>query len=306
MRTMAAMSWLLLAPAAALAHEVGFVAAVSGEASLERDGAAFELSVGAEVREGDRLRTGAGGRVKVLLSDDSILALGSNSDLRIEAHSFSASNRERRTRIELFGGAVRALVQKSVQAAQADFEIKTGNAVAGVRGTEFVLESDAGGARLSTLSGEVEFSSADGARTLVAAGQGSRLAAGNGVLAAFALAPEDVARVREETDAEQGPAMLALAPAVVAGDRLGGSGRAAGKDWSSDSRTEPARAGNLDGGDARVLDPTLGGMAPGDLLASAWGNPVDGQGLGDWHWQWDNSGTVTGGRSIQVQIVLRK
>jgi hypothetical protein len=303
---MVAMSWLLLAPAATLAHEVGFVAAVFGEASLERDGAAFELSVGAEVREGDRLRTGARGRVKVLLSDDSILALGSNSDLRIETHSFSASNRERRTRIELFGGAVRALVQKSVQTAQADFEIKTGNAVAGVRGTEFVLESDAGGARLSTLSGEVEFSSVDGARTLVAAGQGSRLAAENGVLAAFALAPEDVARVRHETDAEQGPAMLALAPAVIAGDRLGGSDRAAGRDWGSDSRTEPARAGILNEGDARVLDPHLGGRTPGDPLASAWGNPVDGQGFGDWQWQWDNSGTVTGGRSIQVQIVLRK
>ncbi|NMB74768.1 MAG: FecR domain-containing protein [Myxococcales bacterium] len=307
MKTVVAMSLVLFWASLSLAQGVGFVAAVSGDARLVRDGTSVEISVGAEIREGDQILTGAKGRVKILLSDDSILALGNKSDLRIEAHRFSVVQKERKTRINLGTGAVRALVQKTVHGGSADFEVRTGNAVAGVRGTEFVLESDNGSSRLSTLSGEVEFSTAEGVRALVAAGQGSRLGAEGGALASFSLSVEDVARLRRDTEAEQGPEMLAFAGSVPVDDRLGGPTASVPADGSAERRTDSSTAGNLGSGAVRSDgNLPLGGMTPENLAASAWGNPVDGQGSGDWTWQWDNKNAVTGGRSIQVQIVLRK
>lgn len=306
MKAMIAMSLVLYWTSPSFAQGVGFVAAVSGDARLLRDGASLDLSVGAEVREGDQILTGAKGRVKILLSDDSILALGNKSDLRIETHRFSVAQKERKTRINLGSGAVRALVQKTVHSGAADFEVRTGNAVAGVRGTEFVLESENGSSRLSTLSGEVEFSTADGVRTLVAAGQGSRLGSEGGALASFGLSAEDVARLRRDTEAEQGPEMLAFAGSVPVDDRLGGPAANVPADGGADRRNDSSTAGNLGSGAVRSDgNLPLGGMTPETLAASAWGN-TDGQGGADWSWQWDNKNAVTGGRAIQVQIVLRK
>lgn len=307
MKTMMAVLLVLFWAVPLFAQGVGFVAAVSGDARLMRDGAPADLAVGAEVREGDQILTGAKGRVKVLLSDDSVLALGSKSEIRIETHRFSVASKERKTRIYLGNGAVRALVQKTVQSEAADFEVRTGNAVAGVRGTEFVLEAENGASRLSTFSGEVEFSTAAGVRTLVAAGQGSRLGSEGGALASFGLGPEDVARLRRDTDAEQGPEMLAFAGSHAIEDQLKGPAIGGAAVEGADPRTDSSQAGNLADESVRSDgNPPLGGMTPEDLAASAWGNPRDGQGSGDWNWQWDNKNAVTGGTAIQVQIVLRK
>lgn len=290
------------------AQGIGFVAAVFGDARLERQGAPVSIQVGSEIQPADCIITGPKGRVKVLLSDDSILALGSRSELCIDEHRFDPRSAERKTRARLGQGVVRALVHKTIQKELADFEIKAGNTVAGVRGTEFVLESDGNDSRLSTLSGEVEFSTADGRRVMVAAGQGSRIGSGAEALAAFSLGASDVERVRRETDAQQEPQMLAFAGSPAAEDRLGVPSGAPPIAGGSEPRNESSRGGTLEGsGTSRNSDTNFGGIwPPGDSVTSAWGNPVDGQQNGIWDWQWDNKSTVTNGKTIQLHIVLRK
>lgn len=208
-------AWFLLAaiaaffPVFAWGAGVGFIAGAKGEARIVRGEAAYPAEIGMEVLERDTLRTGPGGRLRVLLSDDSVLSLGANSELRIVEHLFQEG--QRRTRLELAGGLVRSLVQKTVSGRQADFEVRTGNVVSGVRGTEFVVQRLAeGAARIAVLSGEVEYLPDGGARALLAAGFGCDVG-GQTSLEPAALADAEIRSLKEATDAESSPETLASA-----------------------------------------------------------------------------------------------
>ena len=204
----------LVAPAWAGAP-VGFVAASKGDAKVNAEPA----RVGMEVFEGDKLITGEKSRLKILFSDDVILALGSATEVVVEKHLFDPKNGARRTRIDLVTGKLRALVQKVVAGSRADFTIKTTNAVAGVRGTEFVLVADKEDTKLYTFSGEVELSGG-GEPVLVAAGQGSDVGDEGQAKQPEAVAAAVLKRMRQATDTEQTPEAVAWNLQIDEKDRL--------------------------------------------------------------------------------------
>jgi len=266
---------LLLLPGLAVAREgaTGIVAATQGEAWVVRGEAREAARVGLEVRVGDALETGRKGRVKVLLTDDSVLSLGGETRLVVERHLFEPG-RARETHLRLLGGRARALVQQVVGGSRARFEISAGTAVAGVRGTEFVVEQGAEGARVVTLSGAVEWSAAGGGgeRVLVSAGEGSAPAGGR----PRALAAAELVRVKAETDSDAGPEALAwnLGPAEGLSGRTGPAAPAEevqGRDRrqapaggeAGESRSAFEGAGELDG------QGNFGGFGPGSPIAGA-------------------------------------
>jgi len=175
--------------------------------------------VGMEIFEGDKLITGEKSRLKVLFSDDVILALGSATQVVVEKHLFDPKNNARQTRIDLVTGKLRALVQKMVAGSRADFSVKTTNAVAGVRGTEFVLAAEGKDTRLYTFSGEVELSGT-GEPVLVAAGQGSDVGESGEAQKPVAVAAAVLKELRRATDAEQSPEAVAWNLQVDDTDRL--------------------------------------------------------------------------------------
>ena len=124
------------------AGTAGFVAAAKGEAQVVRGGQPQAALLGMAVEVGDLLKTGAKARLKVLLSDDSVLSLGSNSEVKVTEHLYDATGGQRVTRLDLVSGMLRALVQKSVGEQRANFEIQTHNAVAGVRGTVMYVNAE--------------------------------------------------------------------------------------------------------------------------------------------------------------------
>ena len=92
---------------------------------------------GAELHEGDVVETGPGGRVEVSLEAGSLIRLGENSRIVLQAaqpQKFSA---------KLFIGNLWTKVHKLI--AGESFEVETENGVAGVRGTEFRVEVTAPG-----------------------------------------------------------------------------------------------------------------------------------------------------------------
>ena len=187
----------------------GFVAAVRGEVSIERGTETHVARIGFMVQAGDVLLTGPKSRLKVLLSDDSVLALGSKSRLEIKRHLFE-KNGKRSTSLRLVRGQIRALVHKMVADKKPDFEVRTRTAVAGVRGTEFALDAgaDGQGGRLVTFSGSVLWAANEGEPILVAAGEASQ-ASELGVDKPVALAAADLRAIRNETDTKQAPTALA-------------------------------------------------------------------------------------------------
>ena len=190
---------------------VGFVAAVRAPAWVERAGNQIEPRIGEMLRVGDVLCTGKKGRLKVLMSDDSVIALGSKSRLVLEAHRFAAKTQQRSTSLRLIRGRVRALVHKLVADKKPDFEVRTRTAVAGVRGTEFLLVADDEGAqvRLVTFSGSVSWASGQAEPVLVAAGQGCDLGEQGKIGEVEAVAAVDLKALRQSTDAESKTQALA-------------------------------------------------------------------------------------------------
>ncbi len=124
------------------AEEVGTVAAVEGEASLERGGVAVEASIGTPVQRGDVLVTGPTGKLRVVFQDDSVLTLSQDSRVSVDDSVFEPVQHTARSLFGLVRGKVNAAVSEYYRQRGNAYEVRTETAVAGVRGTEFAVVFD--------------------------------------------------------------------------------------------------------------------------------------------------------------------
>src|SRR5207249_3133141 len=90
----------------------------------------------------DEIRTGAPGRLRVVFRDESVLNIGNDSHLAIKEQAFDPNRGDVHSLVRLLKGKMRALVSSYYQQSGATYEIVTVTAVAGVRGTEFVITYD--------------------------------------------------------------------------------------------------------------------------------------------------------------------
>lgn len=156
---------------------VGSVVAVRGDVtSGPPDGERVVVGRGARLAEGDWLRTGSDSVAVVVLEDKSRIRLGPGTELRLRAILVTHQG-ERRVRLELPSGHIESIIAPAGAGSQ--FEIISGTAVAGVRGTTFRVDalpaSTAGVAstRLETLEGLVGLDAAS-ARIEVPQGKGTQ------------------------------------------------------------------------------------------------------------------------------------
>ena len=84
----------------------------------------------------DTVRTGAGGRVKILLRDDSILTLAEQS--QIQFTDFLLTSQQRRLIVTLAVGTLRVIVERFSGSGSVT-EVHTPNTVVGVEGTTFMV-----------------------------------------------------------------------------------------------------------------------------------------------------------------------
>lgn len=134
---------LLAAAAAAFAAPpapAGTVTFLAGDATRSAGGKAQKLAVGSAVHAGDLLETQRRTRLEVKLADQSLLRLGPGSRAIVETAAFGETVEEREVSAKLLVGKVWANVAKAV-GGDARFEVRTENAVAGVRGTTFRVDA---------------------------------------------------------------------------------------------------------------------------------------------------------------------
>ena len=130
---------LAQAPAkgAAAAGKVTFLA---GDATRTAGHEPEKLAMGAPVYQGDVLATQRRTRLEVTLADGSVVRLGPTSKAEVQAAAFGKTVDQRNVSAKLLVGKVWANVAKAVGGDQR-FEVKTENAVAGVRGTTFRVDA---------------------------------------------------------------------------------------------------------------------------------------------------------------------
>jgi hypothetical protein len=142
-----AISLLIFLPGASEAAPVGAFTRVEGMVDIQRTGqtAASPVRTGDPVSLGDAVRTLRGGRAEIRFRDETVLQLAQESRISIDEYSFSGGETRASGRLSLFRGKLRAVVSKVkasvVPASLTDtgFSIKTPTAIAGVRGTDFIV-----------------------------------------------------------------------------------------------------------------------------------------------------------------------
>lgn len=116
---------------------------------------------GVLVRQGDQIRTGRDGGVRLLLGGSAVVDLGANTSMVITRTGTSSSE----TKLKLWSGRLWARVS-SLFGNDAKFEVESPNAVAGVRGTEFIFDvAPDGGTDITVLDGSVAVTARDGGPT---------------------------------------------------------------------------------------------------------------------------------------------
>ena len=123
------------------AQEVGSVAAARGEAEIGRGGAFGPAAVGDAVQLGDELRTGDG-QLRVVFRDDSVIDLSERSSLVVDQQVFDPDASRFTSLVRLVAGQARALESHYYGTPGASYEVQTPTAVAGVRGTTFLVSYD--------------------------------------------------------------------------------------------------------------------------------------------------------------------
>jgi hypothetical protein len=133
---------LLLLAFPVAAQEVGTVAGLDGTADIGRGGAWTPATVGAPIEQGDQLRTGNPGRLKVVFQDDSVLSVSEGSLVVVNEQVFDPATKKARSYFDLIQGKLNSIASEYYNRPGASYEVKTATAVAGVRGTEFTVSYD--------------------------------------------------------------------------------------------------------------------------------------------------------------------
>ena len=154
---------LLCAPAPARAQTpaVGTVEALVGTAVVTRHatGEAGPLAVGAELFEGDRIRTDMGSRLRLALRDGSVLTCGEATGLTLDRALYASEQDTRDYLLRVSFGIVRAVVE--LLTAPSSFEMQTNTAVISARGTEWIAEAQRAATSVVALAGEVAVRNSD-------------------------------------------------------------------------------------------------------------------------------------------------
>jgi hypothetical protein len=172
LRLMMGCSVLALAPCPLLAagNEAGKVTRVRGTVSVKRSDGQAALSEGDPVLVGDVVTTLAESRLRVALNDGSQINLGELTRLTIAEFNFAQETMSRQAALDLQSGLLQAITAKA--GSGSSFVIRTNNAVAATRGTDWIVEAKKAETTVVVREGKVDVEeSAFGFRSLPSADQ---------------------------------------------------------------------------------------------------------------------------------------
>ena len=126
---------LLAVPASAGQLAAGRVKTVTGDAFIVRGDNTVPLQVGHEVFESDSVRTGANGRVGLMLNDDTRVSIGPQSEVRVETFRYAPAEGRLALALRFVQGVAVYVSGKIAKLAPDAVRLETPAAIVGVRGT---------------------------------------------------------------------------------------------------------------------------------------------------------------------------
>jgi len=121
---------------------VGYVSWIEGQVrSTDDGGRVAPLKVNSLVFEGDRIETDAESRVRILLDDGAEVQLKGDTVLKITEYVITAGYDEGSSSVfDLLRGGFRKITGAIGASAMANYQVQTGMATIGIRGTEYVVK----------------------------------------------------------------------------------------------------------------------------------------------------------------------
>lgn len=117
----------------------GRIKTVSGAAYIVRNGAELPAQQGQVVFESDSLRTGADGKIGVTLKDDTRLALGPGSEVRLERFAYAPGTASLGMVLKFVKGVTAYVSGRLAKLAPDSIRLETPSAIVGVRGTTLAI-----------------------------------------------------------------------------------------------------------------------------------------------------------------------
>ncbi|NRF66801.1 FecR domain-containing protein [Aquincola sp. S2] len=150
-------AFTVCAVAAAQPQAVGHVSLVIGAAHVVRaDGARESLRRGASIMVGDRLETTANGHVHVRFVDNGAVSVRPESVLEVQSYKYDTQNPAlNEVKLRLDQGTSRSISGAATEADKSRFRLNTPIAAIGVRGTDFIVQSDLSGVRATVADGAI-------------------------------------------------------------------------------------------------------------------------------------------------------
>ena len=161
----------------ALAAPAGTVVGIGGECFVESGGARTLLKLGQAIQVADTVDVPAGGKLKLRMSDGSVVSIASASRMTIGRYGVNEAGQRQDAHLALGQGLLRAVVAPTER--PASFEVETAVGTAAVRSTDWFVEASGGGMQVGVLAGSVDMISAATRRGVtIPARWGGRLEAG--------------------------------------------------------------------------------------------------------------------------------
>lgn len=140
------------------------------------------LSKGADIGNGDTIRTGAGGRAQVRFSDGALVSLQPQTEFRIDNYQYSGKKTDESDKgfFSLLKGGLRTITGLVGRSNRDNYKVTTSVATIGIRGTEYTAGLNPSGDELNVATGEGVVEVCNDAGCILLASGESGLVQGNG------------------------------------------------------------------------------------------------------------------------------
>jgi hypothetical protein len=150
-------------PEPAMQAEPAVITFISGNVDVDitpdNDREDFKIAeLDMRLPRGSIVRTGRGAHCELTLKDGSILRISSTSVFKVEEFSFDEETGRKLGRFNLLFGRVKATVSKLVTS-DSEFEVRSGTALAGIRGTTFGISYNGVESQILVFDGSVTLDS---------------------------------------------------------------------------------------------------------------------------------------------------
>jgi hypothetical protein len=121
---------------------IGVVKNANGIVSVERNNVLIPMKVGDKLYENDTIVTGRGGSMGLILRDNSVLSVGSNTRLIISKYVFEPAEKKLSMVARIKQGTLTYLTGVMAKLNPNAVRFETPVAVCGIRGTHFAIKVD--------------------------------------------------------------------------------------------------------------------------------------------------------------------